>query len=211
MLFLSATRSAIIAAGIRLFTERSIADVTIDDVASSAGVSRKDFHRFFKTKIEFVAACFESYAEDLLQLYDRSMAGHSGAEARLVAVFETLAERATSTEFVGCAFMRIASLVGRRPDHPLRAVASRFKLDVEARFAAVLAEDGFSRPEALARKVALLVDGAMAQVMYHRDPGYAREAADLLRDLLVLERRRSHGTESMPLKASRSETQDLAS
>jgi hypothetical protein len=48
----------------------------------------------------------------------------------------------------------------------------------------VLAADGFGEAAALARQLMILLDGAVAQILIHRDPSYALSAADAALTLL---------------------------
>lgn len=43
-------RDAIVAAAMKLLTERRFDDVTIDDIAATAGISRRSYFRYFPTK-----------------------------------------------------------------------------------------------------------------------------------------------------------------
>ena len=48
-------------AGLRLFLQRGIEDVTIDEIVREAGVAKGSFYRYFEDKSDLVAAIFSPY------------------------------------------------------------------------------------------------------------------------------------------------------
>ena len=179
MEFDQATRAGILAAGLRMFHKLSISEVMVDDIVREAGVTKKIFYRFFRKKDDFIVECYLVHAGDMLGLY-RNILGQPGdAPARILALFSVLARVARSPNFTGCGLMRVGASLGHRRDHPLRLVVSGFKRTVEALFESILAEDGHPDPKPCARELALVLDGTLAQVLYHDDPDYARDGARL--------------------------------
>lgn len=51
---------------LKLFTERSYETVTIDDIATAAGLSRRSVFRYFSTKEDIVVGKFDFVADDML-------------------------------------------------------------------------------------------------------------------------------------------------
>src|SRR5690606_18074205 len=58
-------------AGLSLFLERGIEDVTIDEIAERAGTAKGNFYRYFDGKPELVAALLEPVAERLRDALER--------------------------------------------------------------------------------------------------------------------------------------------
>lgn len=68
------TRDALRAAAMRLFTERGFDGVTMDDVASAAGVSRRTAFRYFRSKDDLVM----TVPLDWIPLFDDAVAQVAG-------------------------------------------------------------------------------------------------------------------------------------
>ena len=76
----------------------------------------------------------------------------------------------------GCGFIRAAAELAGTPGHPALKIGSAHKKRVEAWLAGRIATTGLSEPALRARQVVILLDGAAAQVLIHRDPAYALAA-----------------------------------
>jgi AcrR family transcriptional regulator len=178
------TRRRIIDAGLDLFYSASIADVGVDQIAATAGVTKKTLYYHFPSKDVLVTACYEARADATLGRY-RAWAGSDGsAVERLERVFAGVRGYVDSPRFFGCGFMRAASELASKQDHPACGVIARYKHAFEAWLAEMLAADGYADPARLARQVIVLLDGCLAHVMFHRDPSYAEDAARAARRLL---------------------------
>lgn len=172
------TRRRIIDAGLRLFYSASIAEVGVDQIAAEAGITKKTLYYHFPSKEILIGACYEARADVTLARY-KEWAGETGAAAdRLAKLFAGVKEYVASPRFHGCGFMRAASELASRADHPACGIIARYKQSMEAWFAEILAIDGYAEAPALARRVMILLDGCLAHVMFHRDPEYAGEAAE---------------------------------
>ena len=110
--------------------------------------------------------------------------GEATAEHRVRRIFEQLAKSAENPRWGGCSFLRAAAEFANLPGHPARAVASRHKRRFEAWLEEILAADGYGEAAALARQLMILLDGAVAQILIHREPSYALSAADAASTLL---------------------------
>jgi AcrR family transcriptional regulator len=178
------TRANIIEAALRLFYSATIAEVGVDEIARQAGITKKTLYYHYSDKRTLVAACYQERARRTLALY-QSWAGDSGdPAARISRIFEGLESHANSPSFHGCGFMRAGAEVASQPDHPAQAAVSTYKKSLEAWLGSVIAEGRDETPGPLARQVLILIDGALAQIMYHRDPLYARDGAEMARRLL---------------------------
>jgi AcrR family transcriptional regulator len=63
-------RAELIAAALELFSDRPADEVTLDDVAAAAGVSRALAYRYFGTRGEIYVAAMRSAADQMLALLD---------------------------------------------------------------------------------------------------------------------------------------------
>jgi AcrR family transcriptional regulator len=63
-------RAQLVELGLRLFSERSYDELSIDDIASAAGISKGLLYHYFSSKRDFYAATVRSAAESLLARTD---------------------------------------------------------------------------------------------------------------------------------------------
>ena len=93
-------RTQLLELGLGLFGERSYDDVSIDDIAHAAGVSKGLLYHYFGGKRAFYIACVEHAAAGLLAHLDRVRAGQpadaDGARAGLGAYLDYVDARASS-------------------------------------------------------------------------------------------------------------------
>jgi AcrR family transcriptional regulator len=69
-----ARKSQLLALGIRIFSERSYDEVSVDDLAQAAGISKGLLYHYFSTKRDFYIAALEQAASDLLTRTDTTVA-----------------------------------------------------------------------------------------------------------------------------------------
>jgi AcrR family transcriptional regulator len=72
------TRDALVRAAYRLFVERGVDHVTIDDIAEASGVSRRTFFRYFPTKEDVVFPDHHLRVEQFKVLLDQRVEGETG-------------------------------------------------------------------------------------------------------------------------------------
>jgi AcrR family transcriptional regulator len=82
-----ANRDQIAETAFSVFAERGFEDVTVDQVAKSAGISRASFFRYFKTKEEAVLAAYEHMGHEIAANVTARPAGEN-AWAALRAAFD---------------------------------------------------------------------------------------------------------------------------
>lgn len=116
-------------AGLALFLERGVEAVTVDDIASRAGMAKGNFYRYFQNKEELVSALMERVAEQL-----RSAMRECGdalavarTERELFAAYETLARKFASVAIPNFDVIRLYLQERRSPAEgargPIRALA----------------------------------------------------------------------------------------
>lgn len=80
-------------AGLRLFLERGVDIVTIDDIAKEAGTAKGNFYRYFTDKADLVRGILDPMASVLEDSFDRCelMLEEAHDEATLFAAYQSLA------------------------------------------------------------------------------------------------------------------------
>lgn len=179
------TRKAIIDAAGRLFYGEGIRAVSVDTVAEKAGVTKKTLYYHFASKDELIAAYLESRDQPALDLFRRWYDETDGSVAEKVGgMFERFAEMADKPQWKGCGFLRTTAELAAFPGHPAVAAGARHKKRFEAWLVEVLEGARVAQPASVARQVVVLLDGAAAVMLIHRDADYVRSAASLAEDLV---------------------------
>ena len=109
--------------------------------------------------------------------------------AKVAALFDAVERSATQAGWNGCPFIRTAGEFVDEPRHEAVRHASQHKKNLEAWFQAELVKDGYAGHQRLARQLMVLVDGAVAQWLLHRDPAYSQAAKQAAAALLGSARR----------------------
>jgi AcrR family transcriptional regulator len=184
------TRQRIVAAANRLFYSDGIGRVSVDAIAEAAGITKRSLYYHFKSKDDLVAAYLDHRHLPNIAAFQQWYDAADGSVAdRIGAIFAELATIAARPNWKGCGFLRTAAELVNLPGHPAIVIGAAHKQAVEAWFAARFAADGIVDAEALARQVRLLLDGAFAVAMLHRDPSYFEAAGAATRTLVKAARR----------------------
>jgi AcrR family transcriptional regulator len=161
-----------------LFYANGIRAVGVDMLVARSGVAKASFYRHFHSKAELVLAYLDRRHGAWLAWLDEEVATRArtkGAQDRLLTVFDALADLFADPDYRGCASINAVAEMGPgSPEVLERALAHKAAL---RSYLAGLANDaGLRQPEALARQLALLVDGAMVAAQMAHDPAPARSA-----------------------------------
>jgi AcrR family transcriptional regulator len=174
------TKDRIVAAAARLFYEEGIRSVSVDAVAEKAGVTKKTLYYHFHSKDDLVAAYLQSRDQPTLDLYARWFSETEGPLADKVrGLFLKFGEAASHPRWRGCGFLRTVAELASTPGHPAVKAGAAHKKRFEQWLAVVFAEHGIEARNELARHIVLLLDGAAAVMLVHRDAAYAEAAGDL--------------------------------
>jgi AcrR family transcriptional regulator len=185
------TRQKIIQAADSLFYAESLRNVSVDEIAAVAGVTKKTLYYHFRSKDELIAAYLQARNQPTIDRF-KDWAGSDGTVAeRLVRLFRRLSTMARSRNWLGCGFMRVSAELANMPGHPALAVARAHKLAVEEWLRNDLAAEGWAHPDAIARGLIVLIDGTVAQMLKHRDPLYAEAATRMVENVLGFEARQN--------------------
>ena len=178
-------REKIVDAANSLFYREGIRAVSVDAVAEKAGVTKKTLYYHFKSKDDLVAEYLASRDQPNLKLYEKWYETADGDTTdRIEAIFQNLARSARHPKWKGCGFLRTAAELANLPGHPAMKIGAEHKKKFERWLAGRLAEDGMSEPEATARQIVLLMDGAFSTMLVHRDAAYAEEAGRAARTII---------------------------
>jgi len=202
------TRSRILSAATKLFYGEGIRTVSVDAVAARAGVTKRTLYYHFKSKDSLVAAYLEARDQPNLDLFKQWFAeAEGGTAARVEAIFRNLARSARHPKWKGCGFLRTSAELANMPGHPAIRIGAAHKKKVEDWLRGSFEVEGAGHAAALARQVAVLLDGSFVAVLLHRDPSYMETAGQAAASLITAAlagavRKRASARNSKPRSSS---------
>ncbi|NPU11269.1 TetR/AcrR family transcriptional regulator [Bradyrhizobium sp. 83012] len=178
------TRTRILAAASRLFYAEGIRTVSVDAVAEKAGITKKTLYYHFRSKDDLVAAYLAARDQPNLELFKRWFDDSEGAlPDKIAAIFRQLARAARHPKWRGCGFLRTTAELANLPGHPAIRIGAAHKKKFEAWLQTTFEAAGIAASGELARQMLLLLDGAFAVVLLHRDASYMETAGEAARAL----------------------------
>ena len=172
---ISPARDRILDTAFRLFYARGIRAVGVDLIISESGVAKATFYKHFPAKDELVLAYLDK-VDDIWtgQLHAAAEAAGPEPADQLVGLFDALGNACRREGYRGCAFINAAAEAAPGTPVHVRTVAHKQSVLVWLRELAV--GTGTSDPDSLARSLALLLDGGLADGALAADPEAARAA-----------------------------------
>ena len=154
-----ATRERILSAASELFYAQGIRATSADRIIEQVGITKVTFYRHFRTKSDLVVAYLgQQSAGERGWMEGLHEAGD--AEATLTALAKGIGEASCSPGFRGCAFINAAAEFSD-PADPVRAAVNAHRQWMLDEFAGIARDAGARKPEAVARQLLILRDGAM--------------------------------------------------
>lgn len=179
------TRQNILREAHRLFRKSGFFRAGIDEIAAASRVTKRTVYHHFDSKDALLAAVLSAQHEEVFQSLDPYGVRLVGTPAEIVEkLFDKLVDWSTTPHWAGSGFTRAAMELADLPGHPARSIAHQHKAALEQYLAEVLATAGLEHPRERARELFVLIEGAMALILIHGDPSYARAAASAAKRLL---------------------------
>ncbi|MGQ8634168.1 TetR/AcrR family transcriptional regulator [Agrobacterium sp. DKPNP3] len=180
------TKDRIISAAAELFYNEGIHAVSVDTIAEKAQVTKRGLYYHFRSKDDLIAAYLEKRDQPNLQAFQRWFADAEGdLPAKIQAIFRKLAKAAGQTGWKGCGFLRTSVELVQTPGHPAIIAGRRHKTKVEDWLCLIVGElHAPQEARKIAKQIVLLLDGAFAVVLLHRDPSYMESAGEAAVTLL---------------------------
>jgi AcrR family transcriptional regulator len=153
-------RERLLAASDELFYRDGVHSTGIDAVIEKAGVAKGSLYYIFGGKDELVAAYLRGRLETWRQRVEAAQAGIEDPEAKILAIFDAVADYVSLPEFRGCPFVNAGA---EAPAGESQELAIKEYRDwVRQSFLQLAANTGVADFEALADALIVLYDGALA-------------------------------------------------
>ena len=173
-----ATRLKILDAAYKLFRRSGFSRVSMDEIATETGVTKRTLYYHFESKDQLLATVLETQhtlAVAAFRTFGDRLSG--SPETMVEAMFKDLAVWSDRPRWAGSGFTRLVVELADLPGHPARAIARRHKATLEDELARLLERAGVARPRECAREIWLLSEGAISSILVHGDRSYAASAA----------------------------------
>ena len=169
------SRQRILDTAAQLFYREGVRGVGVDRIAAESGLAKMTLYYHFKSKDELVVAWLRRRDEEWMSWLESAVERRDGT--RLLAVFDALREWFEKPDFRGCAFINAHAELGWSNPAAAEIVASH-KHALAEYLARLARSEGAAEPEALARELLLLVDGAIVTASIQRDARVADDARE---------------------------------
>ena len=164
----TAARDRLVQTALELFYVDGFHAVGVDRIASEAGVGKMTLYRHFRSKEDLILAALRRRDEVFRAWFTRALdAAATTPSGKLVAVFDVVdawikGAGPGNQRFRGCAFVKASAEYGD-PDDPIHAAAAAHKAIQLRQLIQLAREAGATAPEQLARQLAILREGAIAE------------------------------------------------
>ncbi len=165
----SSARDRILDTAFRLFYARGIRAVGVDLIIAESGVAKATFYKHFPAKDELVLAYLDKVDGIWIgQLRAAAEAAGPDPADQLVGLFDALGTACRRDGYRGCAFINAAAEAA--PGTPVHERTVAHKQAVLAWLRDLAPRAGAADPDSLARSLALLLDGGLADGALAADP-----------------------------------------
>lgn len=179
----TSARDRILDTAFRLFYARGIRAVGVDLIIAESGVAKATFYKHYRSKDELVLAYLDKVDGIWTgQLRAAAEAAGPGPADQLVGLFDALGTACRRDGYRGCAFINAAAEA--MPGTPVHDRTVAHKQSVLAWVRDLAARAGAADPDALARSLALLLDGGLADGALAADPAAPAAAKETARQLV---------------------------
>ena len=179
----TAVQDKILQTAEQLIYTNGIHAMGMDLLVRTSGVARKSIYRYYATKEDVAVNALSARDVRWMHWFRTETDKATSPEARILEMFTVLKGWFESEGFRGCAFINTAGEIGDAED-PIRQLAKAHKQKLFD-YALELAQQlNIEQPEALAKQLLILIDGAITLALVMGDHSAADSARDMAQLLL---------------------------
>lgn len=168
-----------------LFYRSGFQATGMDRLVAETGISKTSVYKHFKTKEDLIVATLQLRDGHIRGwLLQRAQELASSPRDQLIAIFDALDEWFSEPDFRGCMFAKAASEY-QDAGHPINREATGHVERLAAQIEMIAKNAGLPDPKGLARRLALLKEGAVALATIGRGGRPALDAKAIAIDLIA--------------------------
>lgn len=177
----SKPRDRLVETASRLFYERGLPNVGVNEVTDCAGVARMTLYNNFRSKEDLALAAMAYQSRERRDLLEDLLRKAKDGEGKIAALFEVARRLARKPNFRGCAFVNVVAQVPDQQSRLYELVRSH-KLWVREKIQEIASEEGVAKGDQLAQQILCLWDGSImeAYIQDSQEPIDAAQAAALV-------------------------------
>lgn len=178
-------RDRILAAASHLFCHNGFSATGIDTILARAGTAKATLYNHFASKDALIEAVLDVEGAAWRRwFFGRLGAVRGTPQDRVIAMFDVLHDWFADENYYGCPFINaVAEFDTGNP--AIKAAADRHKTHLFTWLKAAAIEMRAPDPDAVARAMVVLVDGAIVAAQHAGNPGFASDAQSVARSYLA--------------------------
>lgn len=177
------TRDKILKTAEQLIYQNGIHAMGMDLLVKTSGVARKSIYRHFANKEDVASAALTERDERWMQWFRTESDKGATPQERILNMFTVLKSWFESDGFRGCAFINTAGEVGD-PEDPVRQIAKMHKQKLLDYTLELSGQLNAENPEALAKQLLILLEGAITMSYVMGDWSAADNAREIAKLML---------------------------
>lgn len=180
----STTRKKILETASKLFYEKGIPYVGINEVISESGIAKRTLYRWFSSKDILIEEVTKYRAQQWIRWFEKAVTERGNTpKERLLATFDVMREWYASPGFRGCPFIN-AVLEIADASHKAHHVSIDLRESIRKIVMRLAAEAGVENPDAFSKQYLLLIGGASLMATIEQSPDGATFAQNALSVLI---------------------------
>ena len=180
----STTRQKILETASKLFYEKGIPYVGINEVISESGIAKRTLYRWFSSKDILIEEVTKYRAQQWIGWFEKAVTERGNTpKEQLLATFDVMREWYASPGFRGCPFIN-AVLEIADASHKAHHVSIDLRESIRKIVMRLAAECGVENPDAFSKQYLLLIGGASLMATIEQSPDGATFAQNALSVLI---------------------------
>lgn len=179
----TAVQDKILQTAEQLIYSNGIHAMGMDLLVRTSGVARKSIYRYYATKEDVAVNALSARDIRWMQWFRSETEKAANPQARILEMFTVLKGWFESEGFRGCAFINTAGEIGD-PEDPIRQLAKAHKQKLFDYALELCQPLNIEQPEALAKQLLILIDGAITIALVMGDHNAADSARNMAQLLL---------------------------
>lgn len=178
-----ATADRILTAAADLFSTNAYREISVDEIAREAGLTKVTVYQHFASKEDLFLECLRMRLERREAMLDRFFERLPAGSDPLLALFDWLERWLDPKNFRGCAFVKAVNELSAAVP-AVREIAADAKQRIGERITALAKASSRPHPAELAQELALIFEGAQSLALIERSARPARVARRIAAGLL---------------------------